>query len=104
MLIGQDQGRVVAIERASDQGPVTRCEDTEHTDLRCGIMIACDDHDGGLRTLRDPAQDIAQPGHRALWRAGPVENVARDDQQIRLMVGDCRLDLRQDRRMILLER
>ncbi|KAK0359039.1 hypothetical protein LTR94_032878, partial [Friedmanniomyces endolithicus] len=75
-------------------------KDPHRADLRCSIVVAGDQDDGQFAVCGYLANEIRKSTQSSLRRREPVENVSRNNQRIGPMLGDGRLDLRDNRIMI----
>jgi hypothetical protein len=67
-------------------------------------VIARDQNDGGGRRCSYSSQKFGEPLQRALWRVGPIEDVACDNENVWLMIVDYRQDLDECVIMVVLQR
>jgi hypothetical protein len=69
---------------------------SQRTDSTSRIVVACNQYDGGVGIGAYRRQKFGKPTDCALGRVGSVENVTRDNHDVRTMIIDDRENLSQN--------
>src|SRR5688572_4734847 len=94
----------MALERAANQRAAAVWPNAHHSDLRGAVVISRNGNDGQFAVFSHALDEPGETSERALWRNGAVEDVAGDDQEVRLTLLNDVDNLIEDEVMIFVER
>lgn len=104
MLIRKDQRPLVGGKSSPDQCAAHIGHDRHRVDAIAGIVIAGNHHHRGRGVQRDAPDEIVELTDGTGRRCGSVEDVARNDQDVRLMRRHRDQDLLENLGVIAFER